>query len=174
MTISMNNIFSCLSRISPCLQAKNTLIQNIYIGLTKWNGKKWIGKLYPPGIKHAHFLENYSEHYNNMELNASHYKTCSSSEVSKSAIKGAGKECMFGPKILNSIIHSSGFKNAKDLTTVFLEGVLCFGDELVPMFLQMIEKFSPLFLSGLQQAHSSFTLTMKKRSLIFQNISSKN
>jgi uncharacterized protein YecE (DUF72 family) len=82
-------------------------------------------------------------HYNSIELNATHYKIYSASEIAKWAGKAAGKDFKFCPKITNSISHYSGFNNVDFLTTAFLEGIIAFGDHLGPVFLQVSEKYSP-------------------------------
>jgi uncharacterized protein YecE (DUF72 family) len=115
----------------------------VYLGCAKWGRKEWIGKIYPKGTKDAQFLDHYVQHYNSIELNATHYKVYSPAEITKWAIKAKGKDFKFCPKITNSISHYSGFNNADYLTTAFLEGVLAFGENLGPVFLQVNEKYSP-------------------------------
>jgi uncharacterized protein YecE (DUF72 family) len=115
----------------------------VYLGCAKWGRKEWIGKIYPKGTKDAQFLDQYVKHYNSIELNATHYKVYKPEEIAKWAVKAAGKDFKFCPKVTNSISHYSGFNNADFLTTAFLEGVLAFGDNLGPIFLQVSEKYSP-------------------------------
>ncbi|HTE11944.1 MAG TPA: DUF72 domain-containing protein [Chitinophagaceae bacterium] len=115
----------------------------VYLGCAKWGRKEWIGKIYPKGTRDAQFLDQYVNHYNSIELNATHYKVYKPEEIAKWAAKAAGKDFKFCPKVTNSISHYSGFNNADFLTTAFLEGVMAFGDNLGPIFLQVSEKFSP-------------------------------
>jgi len=115
----------------------------VYLGCAKWGRKEWVGKIYPKGTGDAQFLDHYVQHYNSIELNATHYKVYSPEEISKWAAKAEGKDFKFCPKVANSISHYSGFNNADQLTTAFLEGVLAFGENLGPIFLQVSEKFSP-------------------------------
>lgn len=116
---------------------------HIYLGCAKWGRKEWIGKIYPKGTKDAQFLEHYVQHYNSIELNATHYKVYKPEEISRWAAKAKGRDFKFCPKITNSISHYSGFSNVDYLTTAFLEGVLAFGENLGPIFLQVSEKYSP-------------------------------
>ena len=116
---------------------------HVYLGCAKWGRKEWIGKIYPKGTKDAQFLDHYVQHYNSIELNATHYKVYNSSEITKWANKAAGKDFKFCPKVTNSISHYSGFNNVDFLTTAFLEGIMAFGDNLGPVFLQVSEKYSP-------------------------------
>ncbi|MEO5682730.1 MAG: DUF72 domain-containing protein [Chitinophagaceae bacterium] len=115
----------------------------VYLGCAKWGRKEWIGKIYPKGTKDAQFLDHYVQHYNSIELNATHYKVYKPGEIAKWAAKAAGKDFKFCPKVTNSISHYSGFNNADLLTTSFLEGILAFGEQLGPIFLQVSEKYSP-------------------------------
>ena len=115
----------------------------VYFGCAKWGRKEWIGKIYPKGTRDAQFLDQYVKHYNSIELNATHYKIYKPEEIARWALKAAGRDFKFCPKVSNSISHYSGFNNADQLTTDFLEGVLAFGEHLGPIFLQVSEKFSP-------------------------------
>jgi len=115
----------------------------VYLGCAKWGRKEWIGKIYPKGTREAQFLDQYVKHYNSIELNATHYKIYKPEEIAKWAVKAAGRDFKFCPKVTNSISHYSGFNNVDFLTTAFLEGVLAFGDNLGPIFLQVNEKYSP-------------------------------
>ena len=115
----------------------------VYLGCAKWGRKEWIGKIYPRGAKDAQFLEHYVQHYNSIELNATHYKVYKPEEISKWAVKAKGMDFKFCPKVTNSISHYSSFNNVGYLTTAFLEGVTAFGENLGPVFLQVSEKYSP-------------------------------
>ena len=115
----------------------------VYLGCAKWGRKEWIGKIYPKGTKEAQFLDHYVKHYNSIELNATHYKIYKPEEIAKWAAKAAGTAFKFCPKVSNSISHYSGFNNADALTTSFLEGILAFGKNLGPIFLQVSESYSP-------------------------------
>lgn len=134
----------------PAEPANNQFVLNkpagkplVYLGCAKWGRKEWIGKIYPKGTRDAQFLDQYVNHYNSIELNATHYKIYKPEDIAKWAAKAAGLEFKFCPKITDSISHYSAFNNADALTTAFLEGVLAFGKHLGPIFLQVSEKFSP-------------------------------
>lgn len=115
----------------------------VWLGCAKWGRKEWIGKIYPKGTKDAQFLDHYVQHYNSIELNATHYKIYKPEEIARWAAKANGKKFLFCPKVANSISHYSGFNNVDFLTTAFLEGVMAFGEHLGPLFLQVSEKYSP-------------------------------
>ncbi len=115
----------------------------LYFGGTRWASNTWIGRIYPKGAKDAAFLEHYVQFFNSIELNATHYQVYGPSVIGKWAAKAAGKDFRFCPKVPQSISHYSNFNNVYDITTSFLEGVLAFGENLGPVFLQVSEKYAP-------------------------------
>lgn len=125
------------------LKGKPIKKPRLYLGCAKWGRKEWIGKIYPKGIKEADFLEEYGRHYNSIELNATHYQIYGAETIRKWADKIPRKDFRFCPKIAQSISHYSTLVNAGAKTTAFLEGVLAFGPQLGPIFLQLSDRFSP-------------------------------
>jgi len=125
------------------LTGRNTDSPKIYVGCAKWGRTEWLGKIYPEGTKEAKFLDHYVEHYNSIELNATHYKTYPPSSIQKWADKAEGKDFIFCPKVPQSISHYSSFVDIEDKTNAFLEGIYAFGKHLGPVFLQVSDRFSP-------------------------------
>jgi uncharacterized protein YecE (DUF72 family) len=116
----------------------------IYLGCAKWGRKEWVGKIYPKGTKEANFLDEYVHHYNSIELNATHYQIYGPDTIRKWGDKAkAYPNFKFCPKVAQGISHYSQLTNAGPQTTSFLEGVLAFGKQLGPIFLQLSDKFSP-------------------------------
>lgn len=115
----------------------------IYVGCAKWGRKEWIGKIYPKGTKEANFLDEYVNHYNSIELNATHYQIYGPDTIRKWGAKAKGRDFMFCPKVPQSISHYSNLVNAGPQTTSFLEGVLAFEKQLGPIFLQVSDRFAP-------------------------------
>ena len=115
----------------------------VYIGCTKWGRTEWLGKIYPPKTKEKDFLQHYVQHYNSIELNATHYKIYGTENIQKWADKAAGKDFLFCPKMYNGVTHFGSLKGKDLLTTEFLKGVLAFGKHLGPIFIQVSESFSP-------------------------------
>ncbi|UYQ94677.1 DUF72 domain-containing protein [Chitinophaga horti] len=125
------------------LKGKPVKKPEVYLGCAKWGRKEWIGKIYPKGTKEKDFLQQYVHHYNSIELNATHYKTYSPADIRKWGEKADGKHFKFCPKVPQSISHYSQLVNTDVQTTAFLEGVMAFGDQLGPIFLQVSDKYSP-------------------------------
>jgi uncharacterized protein YecE (DUF72 family) len=115
----------------------------VYIGCAKWGRKEWVGKIYPKGAKDANFLDHYVQHYNSIELNATHYQVYGPEAIGKWAARAKGRDFKFCPKVPQIISHYSGFNNVDALTDAFLAGILAFEENLGPVFLQVSEKYSP-------------------------------
>jgi len=115
----------------------------VYLGCAKWGRKEWVGKIYPEGTKEKDFLEHYVKHYNSIELNATHYKIYGPDVISKWADKARGRDFKFCPKMAKNITHFGSLSNKQFLTDAFLEGVMAFGKNLGPIFVQVSDKFSP-------------------------------
>lgn len=125
------------------LKGERNAKASVYMGCAKWGRKEWVGKIYPKGAKEANFLEHYVQHYNSIELNATHYQIYGPEVIGKWAAKAKGKDFKFCPKVPQLISHYSGFNNAGALTDAFLKGILAFGENLGPVFLQVSEKYHP-------------------------------
>ena len=125
------------------LSGKKVTEPKIYIGCAKWGRTEWVGKIYPEKTKEAKFLDHYVEHFNSIELNATHYKTYEPSAIKKWADKAAEKDFLFCPKVPQSISHFSSFINIEEKTDAFLESIYAFQNHLGPVFLQVSDKFSP-------------------------------
>ncbi len=135
----------------PADPAFNSIVLNgvavknpkVYIGCAKWGRTEWVGKIYPPKTKEKDFLQQYVQHYNSIELNATHYKIYGPEGIQKWAEKATGKDFLFCPKMYNGVTHFGSLKGKDVLTTEFLKGVLAFGKNLGPVFIQVSESFSP-------------------------------
>jgi uncharacterized protein YecE (DUF72 family) len=115
----------------------------VYLGCAKWGRKEWLGKIYPKGTKDAQFLDHYVQHYNSIELNATHYQIYGPEMIERWAQKAKGLHFKFCPKVPQVISHYSSFKNVDRMTDDFLAGISAFGSRLGPVFLQVSETYSP-------------------------------
>lgn len=138
------------------LQGKKTKKAAVYIGCAKWGRKEWLGKIYPLKTREKDFLQHYVQHYNSIELNATHHKLYGAAGISKWKQKAAGKNFLFCPKMYKGITHYGNLKTKKFLTNEFLRGITAFKEHLGPVFIQVNERFSPKrrkelfdFLAGL-------------------------
>jgi len=115
----------------------------IYVGCAKWGRKEWVGKIYPEKTKEKDFLDHYVQHYNSIELNATHYKLYGEEAIRKWSDKTAGKKFVFCPKMYQGVTHFGNLTGKEGLTTQFLKEVLAFEKHLGPVFIQLNERFSP-------------------------------
>jgi len=121
----------------PAKQAK------VYLGCAKWGRPEWVGKIYPPKTKEKNFLQHYVEHYNCIELNATHYKIYGAVGIGKWKEKAKGRDFLFCPKMYQGVTHRGTLKGKEFLTREFLRGVQAFEENLGPIFVQVSDTFSP-------------------------------
>ena len=125
------------------LPGKKSSISKIYIGCAKWGRLEWVGKIYPDKTKEKDFLQHYVQHYNSIELNATHYKIYGARGIERWKEKAAGKDFLFCPKMYNGITHFGKLTGKDFLLNEFLRGVVAFEEHLGPIFIQVSDAFSP-------------------------------
>lgn len=125
------------------LKGKPAKAPKVYIGCAKWGRTEWVGKIYPPGAKEKDFLEHYVQHYNSIELNATHYKVYGDAGIKKWTAKAAGKDFKFCPKMYQGVTHRGSLKGKDFITNEFFRGIVAFEEYLGPIFIQVSESFSP-------------------------------
>lgn len=125
------------------LPGKTFTNATIYMGCAKWGRKEWLGKIYPLKTKEKDFLKYYVEHYNSIELNATHYKVYGEKGIQKWADMASGKQFKFCPKMYKGITHFGNLNGKDFITNEFFRGIAAFGDYLGPVFVQVSDSFSP-------------------------------
>lgn len=124
------------------LPGKKNKNAKIYVGCAKWGRAEWVGKIYPEKTKEKDFLQHYVQHYNSIELNATHYKIYGPNAIEKWKEKVDGKDFLFCPKMYKGITHFGKLTGKDFITTEFFRGILAFKDHLGPMFIQVSDAFS--------------------------------
>ncbi len=125
------------------LKGKALKHPKVYIGCAKWGRPEWVGKIYPPKTKEKDFLQHYVDHYNCIELNATHYKVYGEAGIGKWAEKAAGRDFLFCPKMYQGVTHRGSLKDKDFITNEFFRGIMAFGKHLGPVFIQVSDSFSP-------------------------------
>ncbi len=125
------------------LKGKPVKDAKVYLGCAKWGRTEWVGKIYPPKTKEKDFLQHYVEHYNSIELNATHYKVYGEPGTRKWAEKANGKDFKFCPKMYQGITHRGSLKGKDFITNEFFRGIVGFEEHLGPIFVQVSDAFSP-------------------------------
>jgi uncharacterized protein YecE (DUF72 family) len=114
-----------------------------YLGCAKWGRVEWVGKIYPPKTKEKDFLQHYVQHYNSIELNATHYKVYGETGIKKWAEKANGKDFIFCPKMYKGVTHFGKLGGKEFISNEFFRGIMGFEDHLGPIFIQVSDSFSP-------------------------------
>lgn len=125
------------------LKGKPAKNPKIYLGCAKWGRQEWVGKIYPLKTKEKDFLQHYVEHYNSIELNATHYKLYGETGIRKWAEKAKGKDFVFCPKMYKGVTHFGSLKGKEFITNEFFRGIVAFEKHLGPIFVQVSDTFSP-------------------------------
>ncbi|CAF1467264.1 unnamed protein product [Adineta steineri] len=125
------------------LSGKKNNNAKVYVGCAKWGRPEWVGKIYPPKTKEKDFLNHYVEHYNSIELNATHYKIYGANGIAKWKEKAAGKDFLFCPKMYKGITHFGKLTGKDFILNEFLRGIVAFEEHLGAVFVQVSDAYSP-------------------------------
>ena len=125
------------------LPGKKNQNAKVYIGCAKWGRVEWVGKIYPEKTKEKDFLKYYVQHYNSIELNATHYKIYGAKGIEKWKEKADGKDFLFCPKMYKGITHFGKLTGKDFILNEFLRGIVAFKEHLGPMFIQVSDAYSP-------------------------------
>lgn len=125
------------------LKGKPVKNAKVYLGCAKWGREEWVGKIYPPKTKEKDFLQHYVQHYNSIELNATHYKVYGEAGIKRWVEKAADRDFMFCPKMYQGVTHRGSLKGKEFITNEFFRGIVSFGEHLGPVFIQVSDTFSP-------------------------------
>ena len=111
-------------------------LMRIYVGCTGWGMKEWVGWVYPKGTKAQDYLHHYSRQFNTIELNTTHYRTPSVSDIQK-WYDQTPTDFRFAPKMLQTVSHSKNLGFGTGLTTQFCEAIQGLEEKLGVCFMQM-------------------------------------
>lgn len=125
------------------LKGKPSKHAKVYIGCAKWGRTEWVGKIYPPKTKEKDFLQHYVQHYNSIELNATHYRIWGEAAIAKWADKAKGMDFKFCPKMYQGVTHRGSLAGKEFVTNEFFRGIVAFKEHLGPIFVQVSDSFSP-------------------------------
>lgn len=125
------------------LKGKPAKNAKVYLGCAKWGRVEWVGKIYPPKTKEKDFLQHYVNHYNAIELNATHYRIWGEVGIAKWAEKAKGMDFKFCPKMYQGVTHRGSLSGKEFVTNEFFRGIVAFKEHLGPIFVQVSDSFSP-------------------------------
>lgn len=116
----------------------------VHVGCVTWGTKDWVGEIYPEGTKDSKFWEAYARQFSLMELNATFYQLYPAEIIAKWKERvAANPDFLFCSKFPKQISHAQSLYGAQQLTTIFYENMLAFGEKLGPLFLQLSDYFGP-------------------------------
>lgn len=125
------------------LKGKPGKNQKVYVGCAKWGRPEWVGKIYPLKTKEKDFLQHYVQHYNSIELNATHYRIWGEAGIKKWAEKAKDMDFKFCPKMYQGVTHRGSLAGKEFVTNEFFRGIVAFEEHLGPIFVQVSDSFSP-------------------------------
>jgi uncharacterized protein YecE (DUF72 family) len=127
----------------------------IYLGCTGWNMKDWVGAVYPKGTKTKDFLKAYSQQFNTIELNTTHYRI-PSLEIIHKWYNESKPDFRFCPKIPQSISHSRNLGLGTELIPAFSMAIEELKEKLGCCFMQLPPYFDTSRLSVLKNFIKAF------------------
>ncbi|MFS4459286.1 DUF72 domain-containing protein [Bdellovibrio sp. HCB2-146] len=137
-----------------------------YIGTPAWGHKEWVGKIYPPKTKAADYLAYYSQNFNTIELNTSHYRIPTSEQAEKWTSQ-VTDEFLFCPKLFQGISHSETGMLDKSLLKEWFRFLESLKDHRGPCFMQFPPHFDysrkAVLFNFLQEWPAEFELSLEFR-----------
>lgn len=124
-------------------------IRGYYLGCPGWGMKSWVGRLFPPGTKHADFLARYAEVFNTVEGNTTFYALPTADVVARwrEQVPDTFRFCFKFPR---TVTHDKLLIDAGAEVTEFIDRVAPLGDKLGTLFLQLPPRFGPEHVARLR------------------------
>lgn len=139
---------------------------DFYIGCTGWSMKEWVGSIYPKNAKAKDFLKYYTEQFNTIELNTTHYRIPTLATIQKWKDQSVA-DFKFCPKVPQTISHSKSLGIGTSALQQFCDAVANLEDKLGCCFIQLPPYFGvdrmPLLLNFIDQFPSEIPLAIEFR-----------
>ncbi len=126
-----------------------------YIGATGWSMKEWVGTVYPAGAKSKDYLRYYTQQFNTIELNTTHYRIPTMDTVRRWYAESVA-DFQFCPKIPQTISHSRNLGISEPQLAQFCESIRHLKEKLGCCFLQLPPYFGSDRLSLLETFLAQF------------------
>ena len=127
----------------------------VYIGCTGWSMKEWVGKVYPTGSKPGDFLKYYTEQFNTIELNTTHYRIPTDDTIAIWKATST-EDFRFCPKIPQIISHSRDLGYGSGNVLAFCNAVQQLKEKLGCCFMQLPPYFGSNKLALLEHFVKNF------------------
>jgi len=131
---------------------------NIYIGTSGWNYKHWLGPFYPEKFPAKDMLTFYAEHFDTVEINATHYHLPTLKSVAGWR-ETVPKNFIFSVKASRFTTHMKKLKSPQASTEKFFERAEELGEKLGPILFQLPPRWKvnaerlDEFLSAMPRRH---------------------
>jgi uncharacterized protein YecE (DUF72 family) len=118
----------------------NHSLSNIYVGCTGWAMPQWNGTWYPKNTNSKQFLKAYSQQFNTIEHNTTHYRIPDAATVLKWKEEST-PDFKFCPKIPQTISHHQHLGINGQEVTLFCENISLLGEKMGCCFMQLPPHF---------------------------------
>ena len=139
---------------------------HVYIGATGWGMKEWVGTYYPTGAKATDYLKAYGKQFNSIELNTTHYRIPTVSDIQKWK-NDTPPNFRFAPKLLQFISHERNLGLSNNLTQQFCDAIEGLEEKLGVCFMQLPPYFGtqnmPILERFLKQFPKNIPLAIEIR-----------
>lgn len=108
----------------------------LFVGCTGWSMKEWNGKVYPEKTKAKDYLKHYTEQFNTIELNTTHYRIPNASTIEK-WYKESTADFRFCPKVPQVISHRRDLGYGEGRILEFCASIQGLGEKLGHCFMQL-------------------------------------
>lgn len=132
----------------------------IWIGCPIWANRDWNGKIYPFNAKSQDYLSFYSQQFNTIELNVTHYQIPTEETIQR-WVAETENGFLFCPKFPQVISHDKQLQHSQELSQLFCESILKLGGRLGSSFLQLAPQFGPRQLPILEKYIQSIPQQLK-------------
>lgn len=150
------------------LGGKKSSNVNIYVGCPIWSDDGFVGKIYPLRAQPRNYVKYYSQQFNTIELNISHYRELDPVTI-KRWCEVTSNDFKFCPKVHQYISHTPLLYQNQKWMNEFMERKLLFKNKLGLPFLQLppnydSSKINDLlsFLDGLH--HTNIAIELRHES----------
>lgn len=114
----------------------------LYLGTQGFSFKDWVGPFYPPGTPSRRYLEEYAQHFNSVEIDATFYGAPRASTVEGWHQRTPGG-FRFAAKFPRLITHEKKLDRALGDAQAFVTTMQSLGDKLGVLTLQFAYDFTP-------------------------------
>lgn len=124
-----------------------TATPTVFIGGPIWANKQYVGKIYPSSAKERDFLHHYTQQFNTIELNLTHYQIPTPGMIDRWRAEATGSPAQPGfvycPKFPQVISHERMLVGSSGLTDEFVNAIMSLEENLGMSFLQLPPNFGP-------------------------------